>query len=181
MEDPKTSKPQVLLLGNSHLNDIRNDKLSKGLSVDSKKAGSVNEAETVIKGLKSKPDAIVLQVITNEARGNSSVPDIVNRVKTLIANTKCTRPKAKIFLSQAPCKFNSSRISTRISAINNSLAAEFYSSDVICINNDGIRPFNFQRDEIHLTKYGTSNLAFNMKSELEYYFKIGPEHRYRAW
>ena len=72
---PEKGKRRALLLGNSLLNGINPNKLSKDLTVISKDAYTVKEAMECIQNLVTTPDAVVLQLGTNEAKSNLAVPD----------------------------------------------------------------------------------------------------------
>ena len=63
-------KPSVLILGNSHIDGIRSHKLSQNFTTSKRHAYTLEEAHSGIDKIASSPDAIILQLTTNEAKSN---------------------------------------------------------------------------------------------------------------
>ena len=170
-------KPSVLLVGNSHTAGIRPHVLSKNFSTTRQIAYTLDDAFKILDDLKADPNAIVLQLTTNEAKSNRPITDIIKDYNRLVKTAKSKVPKAKVLISEAPNQPNTSRLSVRISAINAALAEEYHASDVTCIPNSQVRYFT--NDGIHLTQYGTSQLAMNIKRAVEKCFGIVSNQQYQ--
>ena len=121
---------------------------------------------------------MVFQLTANEAKSMRQISEVITSYKELIDKVEKKFPTCKILLSLAPVKYNGSRFSIRAAAINATLSAEYLGTNVICIDNGGIPPYNFHVDGVHLTQYGTSNLASNMKRALEYQLVSKRHNRY---
>ena len=72
--------------------------------------------------METKPQAIVFQLTTNDVKTLQNTNEIVQDFSDLVKQVQEKLPLTKIVISQAPNKFNSTRMSTRIAAVNATLA-----------------------------------------------------------
>ena len=103
-------------------------------------AHTAKEAQQSIQDIKYKPDAIVLQLVTNVAKSNQ--PEIVNSDMKLVKNIKDKILTTKMLISEAPNKYSQTKLSTCISSINVSLADEFHGMDIRYNNINSIKSIN---------------------------------------
>ena len=148
-----------MLIGNSHLRGIKPDKLSRDFNAKAATAFTIKDAHEVVKCLKSKPQAVVFQLTTNDV-DKLSTQATVQEYKQLIQDTQAKLSSTKIIISQAPNNPAHPK-STRITGVNATLADMYQDSPITCIDNSQISAFS--NDGIHLTRFGTSARARSMK------------------
>ena len=144
-----------MLVGNSLLDGIHADKLSREYQATTASAYTISQAQQVVKELQSQPQSIIFHLTTNDVK-TLSTTDTVNQFTNLVSETQVKLPTAKGLISQASNN-PSSDLSNHITANNIHLADIYKASPVTCINNSHIKAFT--HDGIHLTHYDTSTLA----------------------
>ena len=171
------SKPELLLVGNSHLRGIHTHKFSQDFNTKTELAATINDAHQVVHNLKSPPQAMVFQLITNDVK-SLNTQDTVKEYSKLVEDTQAKFPNTKIHISLAPNKPSTSKISTRITAVNATLTDMYQDSSVTCIKNSHIN--SFTKDDIHLTKYGTSALVRSIKTAVYHSLGLTMSTRYQS-
>ena len=167
----RPSKPQVLLVGNSHVDNIYPNKVSRDFNMIVEKAFTIKEARDTIQSLTSNPDAVALHLTINDVKGHEP-GTVVKEYQELVSLIQNKLPTSKILISQAPFKLNTSKLSTRAALVNASLQDAYRGKDIMCISNDNIK--SFANDSIHLTRYGTSHLVRNLKAGVQRALNMAP-------
>ena len=150
--------PKVLILGNSQLNGVRANKLSRKFDATIEIASTIEQASEVIGKLETLPDVIALQLITNDVK-QTDPSHVIDDYKELVSNIEHKIPTSKVIISSAPYN-NNAADAKRIAFVNAALDHHYQDSEVKFITNRDVT--SFQRDGIHLSYSGSSALARNL-------------------
>ena len=160
-----SAKPDVLLIGNSLVNNIKADKLSREFNTTKVNAYTINEAKSVIDNVSNTPSAITFHLTTNDVRKNSPASETTSDYCSLIDTTMKKFPSTKIVISNAPRRTDDSKLATQCKLVNASLEDHYHNmKNVTFISNTDVT--SLASDGKHLTHRGTSALARNIKSSV---------------
>ena len=171
------SKPQILIIGNSVVNGIRPQYISKDFDTTVIQAFTISDAKKVVNELTTQPSVITLHLTTNDVK-NHEPSVVVADYKDLVSTIRSKLPQSKVVVSNAPFKSTSTRNSVRTAVVNASLTDTYLDQDIVCINNNNVTAF--MHDGIHLTRSGTSALVRNMRSVINICLNITSTHSYHT-
>lgn len=167
---------KILLLGNSHINDVRERGICPSADTLKVTAYSIQEARNYIQGNQIRQyDAIILHLVTNDVKTknpNNITLDLEELVEQIIAKT----PTTKIVLSLTPSRKDNSELNRVTQNINSTLQETMHkhTSVSICTHTNLPEPSDdnwrqyFTVDGVHLTESGTAVLASNIRHVTEY-------------
>ena len=169
-EDVSSSKPELLIIGNSIVEGIKENKLSQEFTTKKKNAYTIAEAREVIKELNDSPNVIALQLITNDVK-DTQPSQVLEEYQLLVSEIQNKSPDTKILISHAPHKNNNSKMALRMALVNVMLDDKYDKvTGVSCINNRNITSFG--KDEVHPSRLGVSALARNLRNAVYTELKI---------
>jgi hypothetical protein len=157
---------------------------------EKKMAYTTQEAQKQHKDLGTKPDIIAYHVITNDVKEHS-LQAVCENIVSLVSNTLDKLSDVNIVLSLAPVRHDNDSWENKRRTVNALLVEQFENHDKVHLcANDNIRIEEGHinvNDRVHLTKAGTSRLAYNLKAAVYAILGLSPPQRgpqillYKHW
>lgn len=162
---------QVLIVGNSHIRNLRTERFL--WKCDNRKlvAYTIKEASDRVLSLEDNFDCICVHAFSNDIR---SMPrhTYINNLENFVDALRKKWPAAKILLSTGFARKNDPQINLNMYASNIEVLYRFYDGDQVTVcDNSGLsaraNPISkFLRDDVHLSTEGNNIFASNIKSSI---------------
>lgn len=176
----QAERPQILLLGNSHTTNINDRGICMGADTTKVLTYTSEEAKTFLTNSDIRNYAcIILHLITNDIK-NTDEETTTNNMKELITMIENKAPNAKIIVSLAPERKDSTTLNQSTTKVNEQLERWIKTRKevIACPHTNLPNPLQddwtkyFNRDGVHLSNIGTSILASNIRRTTESALKI---------
>ena len=163
------TKKSVFIIGDSMLNGVYESQIKdENFDVQLKYFSGAKVADVSDKlgdFIQQKPDCIILHVGTNNAP-NMSSNEIIDEILTVKHRIEKEVPETKVVISAPIVRIDNGKAALTI----RNIIKHLQQLDIEIINNENINHKDLGRKGLHLSKYGKSKFAKNLKSKLNKLF-----------
>ena len=163
------TKKSVFIIGDSMLNGVYESQIKdENFDVQLKYFSGAKVADVSDKlgdFIEQKPDCIILHVGTNNSP-NMSSNEIIDEILTVRHRIEKEAPETKVVISAPIVRTDNGKAALTI----RNIIKHLQQLDIEIINNENINHKDLGRKGLHLSKYGKSKFAKNLKSKLNKLF-----------
>ena len=171
--DAKPSRPQILLIGNSQINDIDVNKVTHQVTISKHLAFTIEEAKEHSDTTQyNEFDLVILHLVTNDVKKHSA-DQCVYQLCELIEIMK-EKGAHKIVISVLSSRQDSKALELKTQQVELSLQEIFTKDNQVTICNHELDDTHatFKEDGVHLTRYGTICLAAGLRTTIQNELKL---------
>ena len=157
----KGDRKKVIILGDSLLNDINENGLSKRLKVVNK-PGTTSERlllQNLDNLIKYQPESVIIHVGTNDLTNGTNM---LNNAKKIVKELTTKLPKVKIAFSELITRKDKKNLDKNVTETNKRLKNYCRQKDIGYIDNSNITEDSLGIKKLHLNRKGNSFLAKNL-------------------
>ena len=175
----EVEKKTIFVIGNSHMNKLDPERLSRSYNVEKVVAYTIKEAKEAIQKISKEPDCVVFHLITNDVK-NCDADECVKRMNNLVEVSLKKFRNCKIIVSLAPNRKDSVLYNNKNDVVNSNLKALYQDNEAVyCCNNNNlsnvfgkIKDRFIGKDGIHLSEDGCKMLYSNIKFAIDNLFNV---------
>ena len=157
----KGDRKKVIILGDSLLNDINENGLSKRLKVVNK-PGTTSERlllQNLDNLIKYQPESVIIHVGTNDLTNGTNM---LNNAKKIVKELTTKLPKVKIAFSELITRKDKKNLDKNVTETNKRLKNYCRQKDIGYIDNSNITEDSLGIKKLHLNRKGNSFFAKNL-------------------